>query len=386
MSHSYTKVPNIDDVDQDSSGHSIENTVSSSAQDSNGDNNNHANEIPPLTSGWTELEDENESLLQPMTPLAGSSQQQQQRQQQQRQQPKQPSRGHSSGLGDKKRNGFERLLGPFLSTASSTPSSSTTTSNNVVSTSAESSIPASASGSSAPPRRLPHMLTSDGVFSNIPAKPQVDTSKQEDDEQYPPAYDSAVQDITPPYFEMTVSSPSDDDDEILVNGLPVGNFFQFAWNVLVSVGFQFLGVMLTYLLHNSHASKAGSMVGLGITLLNFGLRMSGNLNSMLGDDTGGAGEVTQVDKPPFVDDTGYIIGNSGYEADSAEMDWLEIDMENRYISLILIFAGWIIIVKALAEYATAKRTERFLRDQPEENRDLESEHIYVLSLKKLSTF
>ena len=53
-------------------------------------------------------------------------------------------------------------------------------------------------------------------------------------------YESAVRDVTPPYFEMTVMSPSSQHrrrgdivfgDEILVDGLPVGNIFQFVWNI-----------------------------------------------------------------------------------------------------------------------------------------------------------
>lgn len=105
-----------------------------------------------------------------------------------------------------------------------------------------------------------------------------------------------MQDVTPPYYEMTVLSPSVFGDEILVHGMPVGNIFQFMWNAagkdkkernarkkkgdayascfrvvlltlmflslscrmdkhLVAVSFQFIGVLLTYLLHNSHASK-----------------------------------------------------------------------------------------------------------------------------------
>lgn len=39
-----------------------------------------------------------------------------------------------------------------------------------------------------------------------------------------------MQDVTPPYYEMTVLSPSVFGDEILVSGMPVGNFFQFMWN------------------------------------------------------------------------------------------------------------------------------------------------------------
>ncbi|KAF9933769.1 hypothetical protein FBU30_004570 [Linnemannia zychae] len=102
----------------------------------------------------------------------------------------------------------------------------------------------SSSGSGSAPNRMQSAIQSsirpanpvDGVFSNISAKPEVEGQK--DDERHPPAYESAVQDITPPYFEMTVQSPlsTGDEgsvfgDEILINGLPVGNFFQFLWNI-----------------------------------------------------------------------------------------------------------------------------------------------------------
>jgi hypothetical protein len=65
-------------------------------------------------------------------------------------------------------------------------------------------------------------------------------------------------------------------DMILVEGLPVGSILGFAWNLLgtqknttpftpptlilllsliVSASFQYVGFMLTYLLHTSHAAK-----------------------------------------------------------------------------------------------------------------------------------
>ncbi|KAF9907552.1 hypothetical protein EC991_010848 [Linnemannia zychae] len=241
----------------------------------------------------------------------------------------------------------------------------------------------------------------DGVFANIPAKPEVEGQKE--DERRPPTYESAVQDVTPPYFEMTVLSPSSSGDSvfgdvILVDGLPVGNIFQFLWNIAVAICFQFLGVLLTYILHNSHASRSGSMAGLGITLVNFGIQMRGGLGTLFGntDDTSpynpdttyaynpSIGEVTQIIKPPSapsMDDTGYLGGPppsspyGGYEygaaADSKEMDWLQADLESHWVSMVLMMAGWMILVKALAEYAIAKRTETIIMARPENEDDLE---------------
>jgi hypothetical protein len=59
-------------------------------------------------------------------------------------------------------------------------------------------------------------------------------------------------------------------DMILVEGLPVGNIFSFLWNMTVSASFQFVGFMLTYLLHTTHAAKDGSRAGLGISLIQYG--------------------------------------------------------------------------------------------------------------------
>ncbi|KAF9948862.1 hypothetical protein BGZ72_009245 [Mortierella alpina] len=238
---------------------------------------------------------------------------------------------------------YRRALNPYLSffslTSSSASSSSATTSSGGPSSSATTA------------RRLPSSLTADGVFANISAKPEVEGQKTQ--ELQPPAYDSAIQDVTPPYFEMTVVSPRASGDDVIVEGLPVGNFFQFLWN-------------------------NGSMVGLGITLLNFGIQMRGGFDFNSWDSQGsgpGVGEVTQVEKPVFVDDTGYIGGGDmnqpkyGSEADSAQMDWLQTQAENQWTSLLLMIVGWMIIIKALTAYVVAKKTERIISAQPSGERE-----------------
>ncbi|KAG0045867.1 hypothetical protein BGZ83_008913 [Gryganskiella cystojenkinii] len=236
------------------------------------------------------------------------------------------------------------------------------------------------SGSGSTGIRVTPSRPTDGVFANLSAKPEVDGAIESN--QRPPAYESAVQDVTPPYFEMTVITPNVCGDEILIDGIPVGNIYQFFWNTIVSAGFQFLGALLTYLLHNSHASKTGSMVGLGLTLVNFGVQMRGGFGNVFGyydatvptDTSSTVGEVTQVDKPPlYVDDTGYIGGDKlaeiyGSTADSAQMDWLQINMESHFVSLLLMLAGWIIIIRSVAQYSRAKRTEKIIRALPMEER------------------
>ncbi len=82
-------------------------------------------------------------------------------------------------------------------------------------------------------------------------------------------YEQASQDNAPPYWETTMYLPGA-GDEVFIDGLAVGHVFGFIWNMLISMSFQFVGFLLTYILHTTHASKQGSRAGLGITLIQYG--------------------------------------------------------------------------------------------------------------------
>lgn len=60
------------------------------------------------------------------------------------------------------------------------------------------------------------------------------------------AYEVAALDSTPPYWETTIITPQGllGPDDICVDGLPVGSPFGFAWNLLVSMSFQFVGASI----------------------------------------------------------------------------------------------------------------------------------------------
>lgn len=57
--------------------------------------------------------------------------------------------------------------------------------------------------------------------------------------------------------------------------------------MLVSVSFQFIGFLLTYLLHTTHAARLGSRAGLGITLIQYGFALRSKLDDV-GDGSGAA--------------------------------------------------------------------------------------------------
>ncbi|POY71464.1 heavy metal ion homeostasis protein [Rhodotorula taiwanensis] len=162
--------------------------------------------------------------------------------------------------------------------------------------SAGASDPPAGTSSTAAPRVVGRGQGHDGVFANLAAKPDNPNGldivgEGPDKEEILPPYEAAQHDPSPAYWETTVVAPSGPlgPDDILVDGMPVGNVFSFAWNLLVSMSFQFVGFLLTFILHTTHAAKNGSRAGLGITLIQLGFYLkqrSDGLSAAPGDETG----------------------------------------------------------------------------------------------------
>jgi hypothetical protein len=53
--------------------------------------------------------------------------------------------------------------------------------------------------------------------------------------------------------------------------------------MLVSISFQFVGFLLTYLLHTTHAARFGSRAGLGVTLIQYGFALRSRMDSTDGE-------------------------------------------------------------------------------------------------------
>jgi hypothetical protein len=58
--------------------------------------------------------------------------------------------------------------------------------------------------------------------------------------------------------------------DMIIDDLPSGSVWVFLVNMFISFFFQFVGFLLTFLLHTSHAAKYGSRAGLGLTLIQYG--------------------------------------------------------------------------------------------------------------------
>lgn len=200
--------------------------------------------------------------------------------------------------------------------------------------------------------------TSDGVFSNISAKP----TRGEELEEKPPTYEQAAADATPPYWETTIMAPgSFNSDDVFVDGLLVGSLFSFVWNALISMSFQLVGFLLTYLLHTTHAAKHGSRAGLGITLIQYGFTFrSVSVDPVtgtpgMGNEPSGA---IPADPNAHVFDASQVAGMADAAAEAGITT-------SDYISYFLMIVGWFILIRAVSDFIRARRQEQMVRASPD---------------------
>ncbi|KAG7729521.1 hypothetical protein KL948_003675 [Ogataea haglerorum] len=201
----------------------------------------------------------------------------------------------------------------------------------------------------------------DGVFSNMSAKPSVPTGTEPSYQL--PSYEEASQDPTPPYWEASIMAGY--EDEIFVDGLPVGNIINFLWNMTVSISFQFVGFVITYLLHTSHAAKNGSQAGLGITLISFGYS---SIPVSYGSQSSHEREKFEPSSPNSIDTDSSNAVDGHIDKFTSTLPMLETSdlPDTTYadltpiISYALISFGIFLIFKAIFGYLRAKKAEKLI--------------------------
>ncbi|KAI9206241.1 uncharacterized protein BJ171DRAFT_44081 [Polychytrium aggregatum] len=206
-------------------------------------------------------------------------------------------------------------------------------------------LPVASSSSSArpgPSTSRPHIVGTghDGVFSNMSAKPSLNDAPPvitKPWEVEPPSYAEATLDSAPSYMDTTVFATVGEDGEVLVEGMPVGSFFTFLINMMISMSFDIVGFLLTSMLAVSHAAKCGARCGLGITLIRYGFY----LKSKSAEDE-------------MMNYTYYDPDNN--DDDSSDNDWL------AYLMMII---GFFIIMRANADYLQAKRLQNLILSSSE---------------------
>ncbi|KAI9637781.1 putative metal ion transport-related protein [Dioszegia hungarica] len=277
-----------------------------------------------------------------------------------------------------------------------------------------------------------------GVFGNLAARPGqemvvpppgVDYVPELESKDAPPTYQAALRDAVPPYWDTTVVLPSSNSpfgplhssmsgDEILIDGMPTGNFFGFFWNLIVSFSFQFVGFLLTYVLHTTHAAKYGSRVGLGCTLIQFGFTLRSRAEDLIStghfpasspgseptDPTAqtpeevaaeqaiealwgpGSPWPAQIKDPLLPPGSPPVILHNIHEAEIyalghnetlSEMLQLpsaqDVGRANEWFSFLLMSVGWFLILTSLGGWWRVKRFERGLRTAQRESEAAQAE-------------
>lgn len=198
----------------------------------------------------------------------------------------------------------------------------------------------------------------DGVFRNLTAKPDDNESEQNNQNETLPSYDEAAQDIVPSYYGMDLSTSEMYVDEICIEGLPVGNTANLIWNILVSTSFQFIGFLLTYILHTSHVAKQGSRFGLGLTFISYAYSMIPN------NVTTKIGKYKTVDRYQLQDPNAY--DNLDIDSGETTQDLFESELSHGFeeekqslptLAVLVGLLGAFITIKSIVDYIKIKRME-----------------------------
>ncbi|PRT52942.1 Metal homeostatis protein BSD2 [Wickerhamiella sorbophila] len=218
-----------------------------------------------------------------------------------------------------------------------------------------------------------------GVFGNLVAKGD-DEDVQEDDgevsrNEKPPSYEEAAADATPSYWETTIMT-SDWSDEVLVGDMPVGGPMHFAWNMLVSSTFTFIGFVVTYLFHTTHAARGGSLAGLGCSLIqaSYSFDISARAPSAPPDEF--------IPDDPNDFNGGSMSGSmhhpemmSGVSEHSAAED---CNSQSTLVSNIMFIIGWVLIARGLHAYLYAQYIKtRILRHNTEQQQQQVPEELVL---------
>ncbi|KAJ7301369.1 hypothetical protein DFH08DRAFT_907007 [Mycena albidolilacea] len=225
-------------------------------------------------------------------------------------------------------------------------------------------------------------IENDGVFANVMAKPQrARTIRTEDGEihmvpednqkEAPPSYAAAQADSVPPYWETTVHAPGMDlGSDMIIDDLPSGSVWVFLVNMFISFFFQFVGFLLTFLLHTSHAAKYGSRAGLGLTLIQYGFySRAGGVNDPETDEA--------PDWPSLTPNAVSAQAEPSSSADVPQPDAGDITLggvsSRDWLSFLLMTVGWFLLLSSFIGFWRIKRWESSIRasSQPITAEDIE---------------
>lgn len=184
-------------------------------------------------------------------------------------------------------------------------------------------------------------------------------------------YEQAAADAAPPYWETTILAPGlGGPDDVYIDGLPVGSVFSFVWNAMISMFFQLVGFLLTYLLHTTHAAKNGSRAGLGITLIQYGFYMKGSNTSKTPTNSAGDASYSPPDPNAHDFNPDQVASNAAAAAAAAAAEATSTTTfsniaSSEWLAYGLMILGWLILLKAVSDFLKARRHEQLVLQSPD---------------------
>src|SRR4051812_3090341 len=136
---------------------------------------------------------------------------------------------------------------------------------------------------------------------------------------------------------------------------------------MISMSFQLVGFLLTYLLHTTHAAKNGSRAGLGLTLVQYGFYMKGSSDMVRGPSDGDGGYAHPPDPNSHDFDPDNVGQPANYDSGSDPHSGGVFTgiTTSEWISYVLMIVGWFILIRAISDFLRARRHEQLVLQSPE---------------------
>lgn len=129
--------------------------------------------------------------------------------------------------------------------------------------------------------KKPVIHSTDGVFSNLNEKPEIRSDAL-------PSYTQVTgePEFDPFYgYEVAYCHIGEFYGEMLFDSIPAGSWGGLALSAFFSFIFDFIGFIMTFFLSTSHGTRKGALIGLGLTLIRYGIYVLTDIEDTAGDVT-----------------------------------------------------------------------------------------------------
>jgi hypothetical protein len=135
---------------------------------------------------------------------------------------------------------------------------------------------------------------------------------------------------------------------------------------MISMSFQLVGFLLTYLLHTTHAAKNGSRAGLGVTLIQYGFYMKGTSDDNSPTTPTNSNGEPVYEQPPDPNAHNFDPAQVAKDAAAAAASSGIGDIAtNEWLAYALMIVGWFILIRSISDYLRARRHEQLILQSPE---------------------